>query len=99
MNIERGLVKTRLCYMHYRAAGKVGAEAIFLQHINQQSSALYLELMAALCPALRVVELVAHGSVSPAAWLSRGTQLGWLSSVRWLAMNRWSCLSMDGQCG
>ena len=57
MNVERGLVKTSLGYMHYRAAGKVGSEAIFLQHINQQSSTLYLELMAVLCPALRVVAM------------------------------------------
>jgi pimeloyl-ACP methyl ester carboxylesterase len=57
MNIERGLVKTRLGYMHYRAAGAAGGEAIFLQHINQQSSALYLELMAVLCPSLRVVAM------------------------------------------
>src|SRR5688572_2509668 len=57
MNIERGLVKTRLGYMHYRAAGAVGSEAIFLNHINQQSSALYLELMAVLAPALRVVAM------------------------------------------
>jgi pimeloyl-ACP methyl ester carboxylesterase len=57
MNIERGLVKTPLGHMHYRAAGTPGSEAIFLQHINQQSSALYLELMAVLCPTLRVVAM------------------------------------------
>lgn len=57
MNIERGLVKTDLGYMHYRAAGAARGEAIFLQHINQQSSALYLELMAVLCPSLRVVAM------------------------------------------
>lgn len=64
MNIERGLVKTHLGYMHYRAAGAAGAEAILLQHINQQSSALYLELMAVLCPALRVVAMdyPSHGN-------------------------------------
>jgi pimeloyl-ACP methyl ester carboxylesterase len=57
MPIERGLVKTRLGVMHYRAAGAPGREAIFLNHINQQSSALYLELMAVLAPALRVVAM------------------------------------------
>lgn len=64
MNIERGLVKTRMGYMHYRAAGAVGGEAIFLQHINQQSSALYLELMAVLSPSLRVVAMdyPSHGN-------------------------------------
>jgi pimeloyl-ACP methyl ester carboxylesterase len=64
MNIERGLVKTGLGYMHYRAAGTAGSEAIFLQHINQQSSALYLELMEVLSPSLRVVAMdyPSHGN-------------------------------------
>lgn len=57
MHVERGLVKTRLGYMHFRAAGEPGRDAIFLNHINQQSSALYLELMAELAPALRVVAM------------------------------------------
>ncbi len=57
MNVERGLVKTALGYMHYRAAGAPGSEAIFLQHMNQQSSEVYLELMAALAPRLRVVAM------------------------------------------
>jgi pimeloyl-ACP methyl ester carboxylesterase len=64
MHIERGLVKTHFGYMHYRAAGAAGGPAIFLQHINQQSSALYLELMAELCPSLRVVAMdyPSHGN-------------------------------------
>ncbi|HTE14695.1 MAG TPA: alpha/beta hydrolase [Burkholderiales bacterium] len=64
MIIERGLVKTGLGYMHYRTAGKAGGEAIFLQHINQQSSALYLELMAVLSPGLHVVAMdyPSHGN-------------------------------------
>ena len=64
MNIERGLIKTALGYMHYRAAGTPDSEAIFLQHINQQSSALYLELMAVLSPSLRVVAMdyPSHGN-------------------------------------
>ena len=87
MNIERGLVKTRLGYLHYRAAGTPGNEAIFLQHINQKSSALYLELMAVLCPALRVVTMdyPSHGvpitsnrsppsAITRAAWLSLPTR-------------------------
>jgi pimeloyl-ACP methyl ester carboxylesterase len=57
MNIERGLVKTAQGYIHYRAAGKVGDEAIFLLHMNQQSSAVYLELMAELSSSLRVVAM------------------------------------------
>lgn len=64
MQIERGLIKTQHGYMHYRAAGRVGNEAIFLQHINQQSSALYLELMEVLSPTLRVVAMdyPSHGN-------------------------------------
>ena len=66
MEIERGLVKTPMGYMHYRAAGVAGAagasgiagsEAIFLLHMNQQSSSVYLELMAELAPHLRVVAM------------------------------------------
>lgn len=57
MDIERGLVKSRLGYLHYRAAGAPGSEAIFLLHMNQQSSAVYLELMAELAPHLRVVAM------------------------------------------
>jgi pimeloyl-ACP methyl ester carboxylesterase len=57
MNIERGLVNTAFGYIHYRAAGASGSEAIFLQHMNQQSSTVYLELMAELSPHLRVVAM------------------------------------------
>jgi pimeloyl-ACP methyl ester carboxylesterase len=63
MQIERGLVKTDLGYIHYRAAGKPGSPAICLQHVSQQSSALYLELMAVLAPQLRVlaIDYPSHG--------------------------------------
>ena len=57
MDIERGLVKTAFGYIHYRTAGALGSEAIFLLHMNQQSSAVYLELMAELAPHLRVVAM------------------------------------------
>ena len=46
--INRGLVKTRLGYIHYRRAG-IGAP-VMLFHINQQSSALMIELIEALAP-------------------------------------------------
>lgn len=64
MNIERGLVKTDLGYIHYRAAGNPAAPAVCLQHINQQSSAMYLELMTALAPQRRVVAIdyPSHGN-------------------------------------
>lgn len=46
MNIRRGLVQTEVGYIHYRTAGS--GPAVMLFHINQQSSALMLELMQAL---------------------------------------------------
>ena len=55
MEIERGLVKTPYGYIHYRAAG--AGEAIVLLHINQQSSAVMLELMEALSPGLRAIAI------------------------------------------
>lgn len=55
MDIERGLVKTSKGYIHYRAAG--AGKPIVLLHINQQSSALNLELMAALCSELRPIAI------------------------------------------
>jgi pimeloyl-ACP methyl ester carboxylesterase len=55
VEIERGLVKTSAGYIHYRAAGQ--GEPIMLLHINQQSSALYLELMQALAKDLRAIAI------------------------------------------
>lgn len=55
MEIERGLVKTSYGHVHYRAAG-AGAPVVLL-HINQQSSALFLELMAVLAPKFRVTAI------------------------------------------
>ena len=65
MDIERGLVKTSAGYLHYRATG-VG-EVILLAHINQQSSALYLELMQALGGSMRAVavDYPSHGQSDP----------------------------------
>jgi pimeloyl-ACP methyl ester carboxylesterase len=53
--ITRHLVPTRFGQIHCREAGS--GPAVMLLHINQQSSALYLELMAVLAPSLRVVAL------------------------------------------
>src|SRR5262245_58428960 len=55
MHIERGLVKTAMGYIHYRTAGQ--GRPVMLFHINQQSSALMLELMLALAPKFRVVAM------------------------------------------
>ncbi len=55
MQTDRGLVKTSAGHIHYRAAGS--GEAILLFHINQQSSAVYLELMAALSGRFRAIAI------------------------------------------
>ena len=63
--IERGLVRTGLGYVHYRATG--AGPPVMLFHINQQSSALMLELMQALAPKFRVVAMdyPSHGHSDP----------------------------------
>jgi pimeloyl-ACP methyl ester carboxylesterase len=55
MKLERGLVQTRMGYIHYRAAG--AGTPVLLLHINQQSSALYDELVEQLAPMLRAVAI------------------------------------------
>jgi pimeloyl-ACP methyl ester carboxylesterase len=55
IDIERGLVKAKTGYIHYRAAGT--GRAVMLFHINQQCSALMLELIEALAPNFRVVAM------------------------------------------
>ena len=68
VSVERGLVRTHTGYIHYRAAGS--GPAILLAHINQQSSALYLELLQALAPHLRAVAIdyPSHGSSDAIDW-------------------------------
>lgn len=67
--IERGLVRAHTGYVHYRAAG-AGPTTVVLAHINQQSSALMLELMQALAPAVRTVAIdyPSHGHSDPVDW-------------------------------
>ena len=57
----RGLVETGFGLIQYRSEGD--GPVILLLHANQQSSAIYRELMAALSPSLRVVaiDLPSHG--------------------------------------
>lgn len=55
MIFKRGLVRTALGHIHYREAGE--GPAIVLLHINQQSSEIYLEMMAALAPAMRAIAI------------------------------------------
>lgn len=65
MPIDRGLVRTRLGHIHYRAAGS--GPAVMLFHINQQSSALMRELMEALSPNFRAIAMdyPSHGASDP----------------------------------
>jgi pimeloyl-ACP methyl ester carboxylesterase len=53
LKVERGLVKTGAGYLHYRSLGQ--GEPILMFHINQQSSAVYLELMSVLSPKYRAI--------------------------------------------
>lgn len=53
MEVERGLVRTSYGHVHYRAAGQ--GPPVVLLHINQQSSAMFLELMEVLAGDFRVV--------------------------------------------
>nr|WP_255568822.1 alpha/beta fold hydrolase [Neoroseomonas alba] len=53
--VQRGLLKTRLGTIHYRSAGR--GEAVLLFHINQQSSALMLELIEELAPGFHVLAM------------------------------------------
>ena len=55
VDIERGLLRTETGYIHYRTAGQ--GTPVMLFHINQQSSALMLELIAALAAVFRVVAM------------------------------------------
>ena len=68
ITIERGLVRTHTGYIHYRSAGS--GPPILLAHINQQSSALQLELLQALAPYLRVVAIdyPSHGHSDAIDW-------------------------------
>jgi pimeloyl-ACP methyl ester carboxylesterase len=67
--VERGLVRAHTGYIHYRAVGREGP-AVVLSHINQQSSALYLELMQALAPEIRAVAIdyPSHGHSDHIDW-------------------------------
>ena len=55
MDIERGLVKTDIGHIHYRAGGS--GKPVMLFHVNQQSSALMLELIEALAPRFRAIAM------------------------------------------
>lgn len=55
LDLERGLVSTSAGYIHYRAAGS--GMPVLVLHINQQSSALSIELVSALASKCRAIAL------------------------------------------
>jgi pimeloyl-ACP methyl ester carboxylesterase len=66
--IERGLVKTFAGHIHWRACGQ--GPAVMVSHINQQSSALMVELLQALAPHFRAVAIdyPSHGHSDHIEW-------------------------------
>ena len=62
VNIQRGLARTSAGYVHYRCAGK--GPAVIVLHINQQSSALCVEIVAALAARYHAVafDYPGHGA-------------------------------------
>jgi pimeloyl-ACP methyl ester carboxylesterase len=53
--IDRGLAKTFAGHIHWRACGQ--GPAVMISHINQQSSALMIELLQALAPNFRAIAI------------------------------------------
>jgi pimeloyl-ACP methyl ester carboxylesterase len=54
-SLQRGLARTSFGQIHYRESG--AGPAIVLLHINQQSSAMHLELIEALAPRMRAIAI------------------------------------------
>src|SRR5689334_143272 len=55
--MNRALVKTRYGHIHYRHAGSEHMPAVVISHINQQSSALMIELLEALGRKVRAIAI------------------------------------------
>jgi len=53
--IDRGLAKTFAGHIHWRACGR--GPVVMISHINQQSSALMIELLQALAPNFRAIAI------------------------------------------
>jgi pimeloyl-ACP methyl ester carboxylesterase len=66
--IERGLAKTFAGHIHWRACGQ--GPVVMVSHINQQSSALMVELLQALAPTFRAVAIdyPSHGHSDHVDW-------------------------------
>jgi pimeloyl-ACP methyl ester carboxylesterase len=68
LNIDRGLAKTFAGHIHWRACG--AGPVVMVSHINQQSSAVMVELLAALAPNFRAVAIdyPSHGHSDHIDW-------------------------------
>ena len=68
MQIERGLARTTAGHIHWRACGS--GPAVMISHINQQSSALMLELLQALGRDFRAIAIdyPSHGHSDHIDW-------------------------------
>ena len=68
--IERGLAKTFAGHIHWRACGSSDAPVVMVSHINQQSSALMVELLQALAPNFRAIAIdyPSHGNSDHIDW-------------------------------
>jgi pimeloyl-ACP methyl ester carboxylesterase len=55
--MERGLVATRYGYIHFRRSGASHPRAVVISHINQQSSALMIELIEALAARVQAIAI------------------------------------------
>lgn len=69
--IERGLAKTFAGHIHWRACGS--GPVVMVSHINQQSSAVMVELLQALAPHFRAVAIdyPSHGNSDHIDWQPR----------------------------
>ena len=72
MDIERGLAKTFAGHIHWRACGGANPDApvVMVSHINQQSSAVMVELLQALAPDFRAIAIdyPSHGHSDHIDW-------------------------------
>src|SRR4030081_2919430 len=66
--VERGLAKTFAGHIHWRACGD--GPVVMVSHINQQSSAVMVELLQALAPHFRAVAIdyPSHGNSDHIDW-------------------------------
>lgn len=70
LNIDRGLAKTFAGHIHWRACGSANAPVVMVSHINQQSSAVMVELLQALAPDFRAIAIdyPSHGHSDHIDW-------------------------------